>query len=109
VLYSRQSKEDRDMTKPALAALFLTTAAATAMLSVAARADVLLIEGVEMSEQTADARPARGMSMERVASRYGEPTSRHAAIGDPPITRWDYPGYSVYFEHNLVLHSVERR
>jgi hypothetical protein len=47
--------------------------------------------------------------MERVASRYGEPASRHAAIGDPPITRWDYPGFSVYFEHNIVLHSVERR
>ena len=94
------------MTKSAFAALLLTTAAA---FSAAASADVLLIEGVEISEQTADARPARGMSMERVASRYGEPTSRHAAVGDPPITRWDYPGFSVYFEHDLVLHSVERR
>lgn len=95
------------MTNPSLAALLLTTVAAT--LAGAARADVLLIEGVEMSEQTADARPARGTSMERVASRYGEPTSRHAAVGDPPITRWDYPGFSVYFEGNLVIHSVERR
>jgi len=96
------------MTKSAIAALILATAAG-ATLSLAARADVLLIDGVEMSEQTANSRPARGMSMERVASRFGEPTSRHAAVGDPPITRWDYPGYSVYFEHNLVLHSVERR
>lgn len=96
------------MTKPAFAALLLASAAA-ATLSLAARADVLLIDGVEESRQTANARPARGMSMERVVSRFGEPTSRQSAVGDPPITRWDYPGYSVYFEHNLVLHSVERR
>lgn len=96
------------MTKPALAALILATAAGAA-LSPAARADVLLIDGVEASERTADMRPTRGMTMERVVSRFGEPTTRHAAVGDPPITRWDYPGYSVYFENNLVLHSVERR
>lgn len=94
------------MTKSAFAALILATAAT---LSLGARADVLLIDGVETSEQTASSRPTRGTTMERVASRFGEPTSRHAAVGDPPITRWDYPGYSVYFEHNLVLHSVERR
>jgi hypothetical protein len=23
-----------------------------------------------------------------------------------PITRWDYPQFSVYFEHDRVLHSV---
>src|SRR5690606_4384848 len=93
--------------KPAIAALIIATAGVT--LSLAARADVLLIDGVEMSRQTASSRPARGMSMERVVSRFGEPTSRHAAVGDPPITRWDYPGYSLYFEYSLVLHSVETR
>jgi len=24
----------------------------------------------------------------------------------PPITRWDYDGYSVFFENSTVLHSV---
>ena len=24
----------------------------------------------------------------------------------PPITRWDYEGFSVYFEHQHVIHAV---
>jgi len=51
-------------------------------------------------------RPNRGSSMATVESRYGAPSSRHAAIGSPPISRWDYPQFSVYFEHDRVLHTV---
>jgi hypothetical protein len=29
-------------------------------------------------------------------------------VGDPPITRWEYPGFVVYFEHHLVVHTVAR-
>lgn len=54
----------------------------------------------------AAARPDRGSSMATVQSRYGEPTNRHATVGDPPITRWDYPQFAVYFEHDRVLHAV---
>lgn len=51
-------------------------------------------------------RPNRGSSMVTVESRYGAPSSRHAAVGDPPISRWDYPQFSVYFENDRVLHTV---
>jgi hypothetical protein len=44
--------------------------------------------------------------MTTVQGRYGEPSSRHAAVGSPPITRWDYPQFSVYFENDRVLHAV---
>jgi hypothetical protein len=54
----------------------------------------------------AAARPDRGSSMATVESRFGEPTNRHSAVGDPPITRWDYPQFAVYFEHDRVLHAV---
>lgn len=50
--------------------------------------------------------PQRGLSMEQVRRQYGEPQRRRAAVGDPPITRWDYPDYSVFFEYQTVLHSV---
>ncbi len=50
--------------------------------------------------------PNRGSTMSAVQGRFGEPTQRHATIGDPPITRWDYPQFSVYFEHDRVLHAV---
>ena len=54
----------------------------------------------------AAARPNRGSSMASVQSQFGEPTNRHSAVGDPPITRWDYPQFAVYFEHDRVLHAV---
>ena len=52
------------------------------------------------------AHPARGATMAQVEARFGTPVRKYAAVGDPPITRWDYPGFSVFFEHNLALHSV---
>ena len=50
--------------------------------------------------------PSRGSTMAAVQGRFGEPTQRHATVGNPPITRWDYPQFSVYFEHDRVLHAV---
>lgn len=50
--------------------------------------------------------PHPGSTMTTVESRYGAPTNRHAAVGEPPITRWDYPQFSVYFENDRVLHTV---
>lgn len=57
----------------------------------------------------ASARPTRGMTMNRVESRFGAPDRRIAAVGDPPISRWEYPGYVVYFEYDKVLHAVVTR
>jgi hypothetical protein len=54
----------------------------------------------------ASERPDRGSSMATVQSRFGEPTTRHSAVGNPPITRWDYPQFAVYFENDRVLHAV---
>ena len=51
-------------------------------------------------------RPNRGMSMHTVESRYGEPTKRLEAVGQPLITRWEYPGFVVYFENQMVIHAV---
>ena len=56
-------------------------------------------------------KPTSGMSMESVEAKYGAPTRRAPAVGgattaQPPITRWEYPGFVVYFEHNRVVHTV---
>lgn len=50
--------------------------------------------------------PQRGISMAKVEAKFGAPAERHVAIGQPPITRWDYPTFSVFFEHDHVIHSV---
>jgi hypothetical protein len=67
-----------------------------------------LAEQLEMTSEPAATtdRPDRGMSMDKVEATYGAPARRVPAIGEPPITRWEYPGFVVYFEHNLVIHSV---
>ena len=78
-------------------------------LTATASADTLLLEGISMDSSTAQMRPSRGMSMESVEARYGAPTSRVAAIGEPPISRWEYPGFIVYFEYQHVVHAAVRR
>jgi hypothetical protein len=67
-------------------------------------ADVLLMEGIQSAP--AINMPHNGNTMAQVRQQYGNPVTEHPAVGEPPITRWDYEGYSVFFEHNLVLHSV---
>ncbi len=49
------------------------------------------------------------MTMTRVESTFGAPSNRVAAVGQPPITRWEYPGFVVYFEHQHVIHTVAVR
>jgi hypothetical protein len=52
------------------------------------------------------ATPARGSTMNAVESKFGAPATKHAAVGQPPITRWDYAQFSVFFEHDRVIHAV---
>lgn len=53
--------------------------------------------------------PTRGMSMDQVANRYGAPLDKLGPVGDPPITRWVYADYTVYFEYKYVIHAVPNR
>ncbi len=84
---------------PAVAAVMLSAAAASAAL-----ADELTTP--RAATEASSNRPARGMSMEKVEATFGAPATRAPAVGEPPITRWEYPGFTVYFEHQLVIHTV---
>lgn len=83
----------------ALAALIVAAACS------AVPADELTTPAVPSASQQANL-PARGMSMEKVEAQFGAPSERLPAVGEPPITRWIYPGFEVYFEHHLVIHTV---
>ena len=72
-----------------------------------AGAQTLDMEGTSGS-QSAD-RPTRGMTAERVEERFGMPEARVAPVGDPPITRWEYRDFVVFFEYDRVIHAVARR
>lgn len=53
--------------------------------------------------------PGRGMSKAEVRAQFGQPRHTRPAVGQPPITRWDYDGFSVYFENDTTLHSVREK
>ena len=82
--------------------------AAIALLSTPfVKADTLLVERTDQAHVSAV--PKRGASMSQVSSQYGAPVTKHAAVGKPPITRWDYPAFSVYFEYTHVIDAVLKR
>ncbi len=73
----------------------------------AANAETLQMEGVAPGESAM--RPTRGMTQESVEQKFGMPVSRHAPVGDPPISRWDYRDFVVFFEYDRVIHAVVKR
>lgn len=92
-----------------LAALPLTVIAEETTVT---RGDALIVEESDGETRRSPVRetdrplPTRGLAMANVRNVFGEPRQEHPPVGDPPITRWDYDGYSVFFEHDKVLHTV---
>ncbi len=84
-----------------LCCLLLTLTATFAMPTV--QAEVITLKQNAAREVP---RPTRGMTMTQVESRFGTALEKHPAVGQPPITRWDYDNFSVFFEHQYVLDAV---
>ncbi|HEY8510252.1 MAG TPA: hypothetical protein VIL32_17990 [Steroidobacteraceae bacterium] len=72
----------------------------------AAIAETIVVNDQVMVRESSIERPARGSTMKAVEARFGAPRVRHPTVGEPPITRWDYDGFSVFFEHDRVIHAV---
>lgn len=75
------------------------------ILQPASAGDALVIPGHVAS--TGQVMPRRGISMDEVLSQFGEPDERFGPIGEPPISEWVYGSFRVYFEHHLVLHTID--
>ena len=84
-----------------LVALLLGCAAAAA-----AVAETIVVNDQVQVRETQLNRPKRGSTMGDVEKHFGAPATRHPTVGKPPITRWDYSGFSVFFEHDRVIHAV---
>jgi hypothetical protein len=72
-----------------------------------AGADTLDMDGTDA--QNGGIGPASGSSQESVEAAYGSPNAKSSAIGDPPISSWEYDGFVVFFEYDRVIHSVKKR
>jgi len=96
------------MKSHALGALLCLTGAALAH-SGLARAELIVDDGKVAVAPANAPQPARGSLMQTVEKQFGAPTTRHPTVGKPPITRWDYPNFSVFFEGDRVIDSVATR
>lgn len=88
--------------------LSLLVALLAATATTPASAELVVIDGAVQVRPAGIETPKRGTRMGDVEARFGAPDSRSSAVGEPPITRWEYAGFTVYFERDLVLHSVVR-
>jgi hypothetical protein len=79
--------------------------------AVPAQADTLTMpdQGAQTQQGVSIDLPVRGMTMKQVEAKFGSPQKKIPAVGDPPITRWVYPDYTVYFEYRYVIHAVLNR
>lgn len=77
------------------------------MLTATAGADTLLIDRVAAK---ADLNlPQKSSTMNQVRNQYGDPLAASAAVGNPPITRWEYADFVVYYEHQHVITTVVKK
>ena len=102
MIYSTLSTREKTLLKKLITCGLLAVASG-------ATADDLILDGIDLARDSVHLRPTRGADMARVQADFGAPSAQQAAIGEPPITRWDYPGFVVYFEHDVVLHTVAAR
>lgn len=72
----------------------------------ATQAQTLEIPLGEQGDTQLTALPQTGESRRSVLERFGLADEEHAPVGQPPITRWDYREFSVYFEYDHVVNSV---
>jgi hypothetical protein len=76
-----------------------------------ALADTIVVNDQVQVRESQTERPKRGLTMSEVEKHFGAPVTRHPTVGgngarQPPITRWDYNGFSVFFEGDRVIHAV---
>jgi hypothetical protein len=68
--------------------------------------DIRIPVGEQAKDQIPVDMPTKGMSKERVKALFGEPSEEIPAKGQPPISRWKYQEFTVYFDSNAVIHCV---
>jgi hypothetical protein len=79
---------------------------AACAISATAAAETVVIDGQLHVAPTTVPHPHRSQTMRQVEQRFGTPERRYPTVGQPPITRWDYRNFSVFFEYNRVVHAV---
>ena len=85
----------------------LTLVALACGIASVAAADQLDMQGTDAAKGNVG--PSSGSSQASVEAAYGSPIAKKDAVGDPPISSWEYEGFVVFFEYDRVIHSVKKR
>jgi hypothetical protein len=90
---------------------FLAALLCGCTLASAAVAETIAVNDQVQVRDSQTPMPRRGSTMGDVEKQFGAPVARHPTVGggsphQPPITRWDYNGFSVVFERDRVIDSV---
>ena len=91
--------------KTLVASLVAFLCVATQINYVAAE-EIRIPVGEQAKTQATVDMPTKGMSKERVKNLFGEALEEVPAKGQPPISRWRYQEFTVYFDSNTVIHCV---
>ena len=89
--------------------LIFTTLLITCLTSLAGAASAEVIKvpiAQQAQEMQSIEKPRLGMKQDDVQAKFGDPLDWSGPVGEPPITRWEYADYYVFFEHDIVLHTV---
>ena len=79
----------------------------TAIMAQASFAEVIKIPvGAQATSKQDMVMPRNGQTRDSVQEQFGAPEAINDAVGEPPISSWQYRDYRVYFEYDHVLHSV---
>jgi len=73
---------------------------------ISSHADTAPIPTTAKPSVTTSLRPVNGMTMQQVEIQFGPPVNKLPVTGNPPISRWTYHDYTVYFERQHVIHAV---
>lgn len=85
---------------------------AVTFLAAPLQAETLLLDAIAEEPPNSSSgmlRPRSGEHMQTVEARFGKPESTQGPVGEPPISRWNYAGFSVFFEYDTVLTTVVHR
>lgn len=101
LLNTKHAKNERLIASFLGAALFISVSLHTQY----GHAEQIAVPGASASHVE---RPRRGIDKAQVEARFGSPQAKYGPTGDPAIYFWEYPEYTVYFENNIVIHSVSK-
>lgn len=87
----------------------ITTALLALFTALPVQAEILSIASPDYDVPNSPAgieRPTQGMTMQQVKQRFGAAQAQRSPVGEPPITRWIYQDFMVFFEYDKVVHAT---